>query len=267
MVSKSIVHTGKLADANILLFGGTSGIGFATASLCIASGARATVSGSNAAQLEDAVRSLRSSHPAVSADVINGVRCDLSDTEALEKNLSGLLDEATEQGSRKLDHITFTAVNDVHTLPLEKITVADLSKPNFQLAPTIIIAKLIQSGKYMEKTQNASFTITGGSLADRPVPNVTMTYWTGSGLRGLNISLALELKPVRVNLVEPGIIKTELLDRFLETRKDALDEFVAQSLFGGIGKPEDTAEAFVCIMKDHFITGSILKTNGGRLLM
>ena len=82
--------------------------------------------------------------------------------------------------------------------------------------------------------------------------------------------LAVELRPVRVNLVAPGAIETEILDKYSggnEARRKRLVElYTAKSLLGRYGRPEDTAEAFLYIMRDEFVTGHVLCTDGGYLL-
>jgi NAD(P)-dependent dehydrogenase (short-subunit alcohol dehydrogenase family) len=63
------------------------------------------------------------------------------------------------------------------------------------------------------------------------------------------------LKPVRVNAVAPGIIDTEFMARASEESKI----YVSQTVTGSLGKPEDTAEAYLYLMKDTFVTGSMTR--------
>ena len=84
----------------------------------------------------------------------------------------------------------------------------------------------------------------------------------------------MDLRPRRVNLVELGSVRTELLDGLLEklgaTEQEKMDaevgKLAAKTLVGEVGRPEDAAEAYLYCMKDRFTTGGIVATNGGRLL-
>lgn len=80
--------------------------------------------------------------------------------------------------------------------------------------------------------------------------------------------LAVDLKPLRVNIVSPGAVHTEIFGTVPAERLDTvLDGFRQKSTTGTVARPEDLAEAYIYIMKDHFVTGSIVESNGGRLLV
>ena len=90
----------------------------------------------------------------------------------------------------------------------------------------------------------------------------------GGSLQGLVRALAVDLKPIRVNLIEPGAIETELFRR--TAQGDALEvyreKFRAMSLTGEMGTPEDMSEAYIYAMKDAFLTGQCILSEGGLLL-
>jgi NAD(P)-dependent dehydrogenase (short-subunit alcohol dehydrogenase family) len=77
------------------------------------------------------------------------------------------------------------------------------------------------------------------------------------------------MAPLRVNLVIPGTIQTELLqpmlDRLGETGTEKFKK--DNSLMGALGQPEDIAEAYGYLMKDRFASGSFVTSDGGRLLV
>jgi len=79
--------------------------------------------------------------------------------------------------------------------------------------------------------------------------------------------LAVDLKPVRVNLVSPGAVETELWDSLpKEAREGYFKTVGAKLLTGGIGMPEDVAECYLWLMKDKNVTGTVVQTDGGALL-
>lgn len=77
-------------------------------------------------------------------------------------------------------------------------------------------------------------------------------------------TLAVDLAPIRVNVVSPGAIHTELLQGVPD---QAMEVFAKATTVGRIGRPEDVAEAYLYFMKDGFATGSMVESNGGRLLV
>lgn len=75
----------------------------------------------------------------------------------------------------------------------------------------------------------------------------------------------MDFAPIRVDLVSPGAIRTELLKRALSPQME--EAYTQQTLVKRLGRPEDTAEAYLYMMKDGFVTGTVLDTNGGYLLV
>lgn len=89
----------------------------------------------------------------------------------------------------------------------------------------------------------------------------------GSAGEGLTRSLAVEMAPIRVNLIKPGAIDTELFDRIPMPKENLLAMFAKETLVGRVGAPEDVAEAYLYCMKDRFVTGTVIGSDGGRLLV
>ena len=259
-----MAYKNKLQDARVVVFGATSGIGFAVASLCLAQGAIVTISGSNQARLDNAITRLQSFYPSLSSDRISSHVCDLSDPERLEERLKTLFGTVTNNGANKISHIAFTA-GDSFTLPkLSDVTPESyFSMSKVRVLGPLIIAKLLTSGKYMDSSPTNSFTLTGGANTQKPRPNCFFLSTVGSSVQGLMRGLAVDLAPIRVNIVEPGAIDTELLQGLPQVAKD---DWKASTLVGALGDPSSTAEAYAYAMRDNFATGSVIETNGGYLL-
>jgi NAD(P)-dependent dehydrogenase (short-subunit alcohol dehydrogenase family) len=79
----------------------------------------------------------------------------------------------------------------------------------------------------------------------------------------LALGLAVDLAPVRVNCVCPGLIETELFARYGEARHEMLKAMSQRQLIQRPGTPEEAAEAYLTAMRNTFMTGQILKIEGG----
>lgn len=85
-------------------------------------------------------------------------------------------------------------------------------------------------------------------------------------LQGLVRNLALEMAPVRVNLVSPGAVETELWGRE-EGLAGVREEVAGKALTGRMGRPQDVAEAYLYVMRDWNVTGSVVRTDGGAVIV
>ena len=91
-----------------------------------------------------------------------------------------------------------------------------------------------------------------------------------TGLHGVCRGLALDLKPIRVNLVSPGAVNTELWANAgfsEEAKKGKFDSFEAKLPTGKVPGPEDIAEAYLYLCKDNNITGTVISSNSGHFLV
>lgn len=90
---------------------------------------------------------------------------------------------------------------------------------------------------------------------------------SGSAIEGMARGLAVDLAPIRVNMVSPGAVLTEIFGTLETDNLDKMIEmFRSRTLTGEIGKPEDVAEAYLYAMKDRFLTGGFIGSNGGMML-
>lgn len=270
--SKSLT---KLLDRLVLILGGTSGIGFAVAEAAVEHGAHVVVSSSDAARVARALDRLRSvTRPLASEKesditaVVRGKTCDLSDPATLEANLEELLRFATSGGTRLLDHVIFTAGDRMQMVPLSEVTEAQIQKwQTVRFLAPLFLAKLLLPNKYLKASSTSSLTLTSGTLIAKPIPGTSAMVSVGGALEGLARGLAVDLKPVRVNVVAPGATLTEHFEAFLPEARQAMVETLKNaSLIGEIGMPEDAAEAYIFCMKDNYLTGALISTDGGRLL-
>ena len=256
-------YTSKLHSARVLILGGTSGIGFCVAEASIEHGAHVCISGSKPSKITGAISRLQSSYPSLASHV-SGHVCDLSQLTSLEANLDALLKFAAGEG--KIDHVVFTAGDALKIIPIAEATVESIQQTgNVRFMGSLMLAKL--APKYMSPGPRSSITLTGGSNSHRPFKGWSVVAAWGSGLEGMARGLAVDLAPLRVNLISPGAVHTELFGGIPKERLEGvLQQFKDGTLVGQVGTPENVAEAYLYSMKDQNLTGTIIQSDGGRLL-
>jgi NAD(P)-dependent dehydrogenase (short-subunit alcohol dehydrogenase family) len=112
-----------------------------------------------------------------------------------------------------------------------------------------------------------SLTLVSGFLSIRPRPNSAIVGAANGAIESLARSLALELAPVRVNAVSPGIIDTPIRAAMPEAaRLDMLAKTAASLPVGRVGVGEDIARQILAFMTIGFMTGSIVYLDGGGLV-
>lgn len=252
----------KLANRNILVIGGTSGIGFAVAKQALQSGADITITSSSAVKVSEAFNHLRSLVPNRESAVRSYV-ADLSAKNKLEETVESLLKFTAV--SRPIDHIVFTAGNFPHLPPLDQSTIQDVDAFFIvRLYGAMAVGKY--APKYMISNKSSLITFTTGIQGDKPL------FWlppaVAGAVEGLMKGLAVTLSPLRVNAVSPGFVWTELTQGFLKKEpKGSIERYKSQSLLKDVGYPEEVAEAYLYLLRDSFVTGSTVATNGGALLI
>ena len=309
-MAPTMKYLNKLSGKRVLVLGGTSGIGFCVAEAALEHGAHVTVSSSNPDRVANVVERLKKAYPESSTGGVGGGGavaghvCDLSQIDRLEENLDGLLKVAAATGGEeggsdgKISHVVITAGDVPHLPRLSEMTVEAIRDGgSTRFYTPLILAKLLH--KYMDFDPANSFTFTGGVIARKPMPGATLGTVYASALEGVMRGLALDLKPLRVNIVEPGSVGTELVDKMAASQftnfvnspagqgqssagkagignpedmakifRAKMDEAAKSStLTGTVASPEDVAETYIGVMKDTFVAGAVVETSGGRLLV
>ncbi|KAF2851318.1 short-chain dehydrogenase/reductase-like protein SDR [Plenodomus tracheiphilus IPT5] len=265
-MSDSTKYLSKLRGARVLVIGGSSGIGFCVAEACVEHGAIVTVSSSNQDRVSKAVERLKGSYPSAKERVF-GLPVDLSSADTLEVELKKLLENTKEKlGGEKLDHVVFTAGNTIPTVLLEDMTMKNIVKAGqVRFFAPLLLAKFLPT--YLNESYKSSYTITTGTTSEKPVPNWSVVGSYAGGHHSMVRNLALDLKPIRVNGVSPGAVNTELWN-MPANQKDIVLKAVAEKMTTGRpGQPEDVAESYLVVMKDVNMDGSVVRTDGGYMLM
>lgn len=202
-------YTNKLANSRILVLGGTSGIGYATAECLLEHGAGSIIlSSSSSARVADKVKQLQAAYPS-KASRVSGFACNLAEQATLESEVKKLLDQATNNGQHKLDHIVHTAGNPINISPVKDVDLdATIKGGMVRYFSAIILCK--HAPAYMNPGPASSITLTTGQAGERPMPGWSVVVGYATGLQGLTRGMALDLAPLRVVLVSPGAVDTEL---------------------------------------------------------
>ena len=236
----------SLESKTVVVLGGSSGIGLATAKAAAAEGAHVVITGRS----EERLRAAQNQMPA-------GTRAES-------------LDAADEGGTRALferighvDHLFTTAASVTLgpglALETEKLRPAMDTRFWGSLFAAKYCAAQMKNG--------GSITFMSGTSAWKPTGGSSVGAASCGAVEAFARSLAIELAPIRVNTIAPGFIDTPLIDELVGTLKTALFEREASRLpVKRIGTPEDIADAVLFLMKNGFVTGITLTVDGGRML-
>ena len=231
----------NLESKKVLIVGGSSGIGAATAKAFAAQGAEVTIASRNQGKLD-----------AVAAGIGKPVRTAVLDTT----------DEAAVEAffakAGQFDHVVISAAQTpggpVRQLNLSDAYAAMNSK--FWGAYRVARAVGIAAG--------GSLTFISGFLSVRPSGSSVLQGAINAALEALARGLALELSPVRVNTVSPGLIATPLWSKLdADARQKMFDGAAARLPARRVGQPEDVANAVVYLAQTPYATGSTVLVDGG----
>ncbi|WP_019927814.1 SDR family oxidoreductase [Nocardia sp. BMG111209] len=236
-----------LTGRRIVVIGGSSGMGLATAHAAATAGAEVTIASSNKERLQTALAGL--------PDGADGLVTDLRN----EADVIALFDHVGE-----LNHLVFTAGDAA-----PPGTVQDTPLTEARAMFDVRLWGAITAVKYAAPRirRGGSITLTTGTIGVRPAPGRALAATSAAAAEGLVRGLAIELAPIRVNAVPSGTVRTPMWDAIPEPQRTALFATLAQrTLTGTVGEPENIAAAHLHLMQNSFVTGTILTVDGGLLL-
>ncbi|MFQ6331173.1 SDR family oxidoreductase [Nocardia sp. CWNU-33] len=233
----------------VVIVGGSSGMGLALAAALIGRGAEVTIAGRSSARLADAERALPEGPGTVRSVVTDITR---------ESDLERLFTEAGP-----VDHVVTTAADANGAYQPIGSFDAEIGR-NFVeakvIGPTLV-------AKHARIAPGGSLTFTSGVAAYRPAPGASIVAAVNGALASLAYALAVEMGPIRVNVVSPGWVDTPIWDTIAGPAKTERHQQMAARLpVGRIGHPDDIAQAMLTLMHNPFITGTVLHIDGGHRL-
>jgi NAD(P)-dependent dehydrogenase (short-subunit alcohol dehydrogenase family) len=236
---------GALRDKTVLVVGRGSGIARAVTLLARSEGARVVVAGRDKTRLTDAY-----DDPGISADVV-----DITDDASIAA-LAGRLGP--------VDHVVSTPSARARG------KLADLQRENLRLSFDTKVIGPTMLAKYLAEQINpgGSFVLFSGVHAFKLNVGYLGVGITNGAVDFLTRWLAVELAPIRVNAISPGVIDTGAWDSLgAEGKRNYFEHISSRNPARRIGTPDDIAGAVLFAMTNTFLTGVTLKVDGGEPLI
>jgi NAD(P)-dependent dehydrogenase (short-subunit alcohol dehydrogenase family) len=237
-----------LEGKRVVLLGGTTGIGLATAQAAAAAGARVVVVSSNPDNVAKSLAELPTG--------AQGETADLTQEPEIKELFARL---------GAFDHLVYTAGESLALFPLQDVEIAAAQR-FFQTR----YWGAYTSVKYAAPHINAggSIVLSSGGAAQRPMPGWTVPASILGAIEALGRALAVELAPIRVNVVRPGLVRTELWREFpVEARDELFRTYGGALPVGRVGEAADLARSYLHLMEQQYATGVILTVDGGGALI
>jgi NAD(P)-dependent dehydrogenase (short-subunit alcohol dehydrogenase family) len=237
-----------LLGKRVVVLGGSSGIGLAVARQAASQGANVVIASSSAERVQKAVESV--------GGEAQGHPVDVSDEGTVATFFSKL---------GTFDHLVFTAGDSLH---LHELASTDLQQARraFELRYWAALAAVKYGSPHIRK--EGSIVLTTGIAGQRPRKGWVIAASVCGTVEALTRALAVELAPIRVNAVSPGVVRTDLWQNMGAAEREHLFESVGSSLpVGRVGEADDIAQAYLFLMQEGFSTGQTVVVDGGTVLV
>jgi len=248
-IQKEYMMKTDLTGQRIVITGVTGGIGKAATQYLAACGAEVVVSARSAEKLEHALADVEGK--------VCGHVMDVTDADSVAQFFSRV---------GAFDHLVTPAATSMF---------APIREMDFDAAQAIFKSK--QWGQMLcvhhalpHLSEHGSITLFSGTVTQKPLPGATMFAAVGAATEAAGRIWALELAPIRVNTVVPGVIATPAWEGLLGSADAARAqlEAIGQSLpVKRVGTPEDIAKAVAFVIDNGFVNGVSLVVDGGHRLV
>jgi NAD(P)-dependent dehydrogenase (short-subunit alcohol dehydrogenase family) len=236
-----------LLGQTVVLIGGSAGIGLETARQARAEGADVVLVGRDPDRLEHAARDV---------DARSTAAFDATDTDRLEGFFADL--------PAPIDHVLVTAGGPYYA-PLADMDLSEARRDvEEHLWLTLQVARLSTD----KVRPGGTLLFVSGTGARRPGVGLAIASTMTAAMPALIASLALELAPVRVNLIAPGFVDTPLSASLLGDRLEERREELRKTLpIGRVVGPADVAALAVHLMTNTALTGATYDVDGGQQIL
>lgn len=234
-------------NKTILIVGGATGIGRATAQMAADHGAKVLLASRSAEKLAKAASEIGKGSEVMPVDMTD---------EAAVKSWAANLPS--------IDYLVISASSATHgpfataeTAPLRQMFDAKFFGP--YVTAREVLPKINDGGSVM---------LFSGVLSRRPGENCAGLGAVNGAIEALTRALALELGPkIRVNCVSPGMVRTEAYDAVPEAARNAMYESTGASLpVGRVGLPEEISLAVLSALANRYLTGQVIDVDGGHMI-
>jgi NAD(P)-dependent dehydrogenase (short-subunit alcohol dehydrogenase family) len=231
-----------LKNKSVLVIGGSSGIGLAVAKAATQESANVTIASRSLEKLQAAQKEMSAEIQIVTLDVNN---------EIAVKTFFGSL--------KNIDHLVMTAGSPVFR-NVQETTIADAREDfdNFFWRSYTV-------AKYALEKMNpqGSIVFTSGVLAAKPLKGSPLLVAAANAIEGFAKGLAIDISPIRVNVISPGLTRTPLLG---ENPDENYKKTIDNLLIKRIAEPAEIAHTVMYLLNNHYVTGQIIQVEGGLLL-
>ncbi|MFE0345332.1 SDR family oxidoreductase [Priestia megaterium] len=235
-----------LKGKKIVIIGGSSGIGFESAKQVIAQGAEVIIASRSKNKLQNAKEQLGARATAFTLDTTQ------------EQQVQSFFEKVGQ-----FDHLVVSA--------------AETSSGSFLDTNTTQARQLFENkfwGQYYaakygvpKVLPHGSITLFSGVVAYKSMVGSSMLGAVNAAVSNLGQTLALELAPIRVNIISPGIIDTPSRSKMPEEIRNHFYATVGNKLpVKRIGRAEDVAQSVLYLLQNSFVTGTVLHVEGGHIL-
>ncbi|HET6504294.1 MAG TPA: SDR family oxidoreductase [Amycolatopsis sp.] len=240
-------HEPELAGQTVVLIGGSAGIGLATARRARAEGAEVVVTGRDPTRLDEAAREL------------GALR-----TAAFDANDAASLADFFRDLPAPIDHVLVTAGRP-HYGPLLEMDAAEVSEA---LSDHVVLALQVARNAVGKMRPGGTLLFMGGTGGRSVRRGLGIVPAATAALPPFAAALALEIAPVRVNLIAAGFVDTPLSAALLQDRLEERRTELRETLpIGRVVGPTDVAALAVHIMTNTALTGATYDIDGGQQLV
>ncbi|PWK75837.1 NAD(P)-dependent dehydrogenase (short-subunit alcohol dehydrogenase family) [Mucilaginibacter oryzae] len=238
----------NLKGKKVVVLGGSVGIGFSVAKAAAEEGAEVIIVSSNPERLNKALGRLPANAKSFTVDL------------ASERQIATLF---TTIGH--FDHLVFTAG--------ETLQLGNVADTNIDVAKNFFNVRYwgaFLAVQYAAGNINAggSITLTGGSAAKRPGTGWGLGASICAAMEGFTRAMAVELAPIRVNIVVPGLVKTNLWANMTTEAQDGMFSHFSEKLpVKYVAGPDDIALTYLYLMRQPYGTGQAVVVDGGYVLV
>ncbi|WP_426670434.1 SDR family oxidoreductase [Mucilaginibacter sp. McL0603] len=238
----------QLTGKRVIILGGSSGLGFATAKAAAAEGANVVIVSSNQARIDTALEGLPQGSKGYAVDLSN------------ELSIKDFFNQA---GS--FDHLVYTAGENI-SMSMVDDTDIEKGKDFFTIRFWGAFAAIKYSKVHIN--EGGSINLMSGNFGQRPSKGYSLGATICGAMDAFTRAMAVELAPIRVNNVAAGVIKTNLWNNLSEADREGFYKYLESTLLlKRVGEAEDISQAFVYLMKQPYTTGQSLVTDGGAVLV
>ena len=236
----------QLAGQTVVVLGGSSGMGFETAKQARSEGAHVVLSGRNPERVEHAAREL---------GALSSAAFDVTDFERLGRFLGDL--------PKPIDHIMVTAGGPYYA----RLVDIDFTKARRNVKEEFWLPLHLARLATGKVRPGGTLLFIGGTGGRKPSAGPVLTTFTAA-IPALTKALAVELAPIRVNLIAPGFVDTPLSASILGDQLDARREKLRTTLpIRRVVGPADIAALAIQLMVNTAVTGVTYDIDGGQQLI